>query len=61
VLQENRGLEILAAMQPRAQNEMAIEQRAGLAKKREEILAHLGSGRRGDLAAPNAFGVANFS
>jgi hypothetical protein len=39
---------------------VAIEQRAGFAKEREEILAHLGSGGRGDLAAPNAFGVANF-
>ena len=54
-------MEILAAMQARAQDEMTIEERAGLAKKCEEIFAHLGSGRRGDLAAPNAFGVANFS
>ena len=61
VLQEDRALEILTAMQAGSQDKVAVEQRAGFAKKREEILAHLGSGRRGDLAAPNAFGVANFS
>src|SRR5262249_46325569 len=45
VLQEDRTLEILAAMQARAQNEVAIQQRTGLAEKREKIFAHFVVGR----------------
>ena len=41
VLKENGALEILAAVQAGAQNEMAVEQRAGFAKKREKVFAHL--------------------
>ena len=40
VLKEQRALEELPAVEARSQNEMAVEQRAGLAKKREQILAH---------------------
>jgi hypothetical protein len=43
MLKQDRALEILAAVQARAQNKVAIQQRARLAKKCEEILAHLGS------------------
>jgi len=39
-LKRQRALEKLAAVQAGAQNEMAVEQRARLAKKREQILAH---------------------
>jgi hypothetical protein len=40
VLKKQGALEKLAAVKARSQNEMAVEQRAGLAKKREQILAH---------------------
>jgi hypothetical protein len=40
MLKQDRALEILSAMQTRAQNEMPIQQRAGLAKKREKIFTH---------------------
>jgi len=40
VLQEDRALEILTAVQSGSQDKVAIEQRAGFAKKREEIFAH---------------------
>jgi hypothetical protein len=40
VLKEQRALEKLPAVEPRSQNEMSVEQRAGLAKKREQIRAH---------------------
>jgi hypothetical protein len=33
-------------MQTRAQNKVAIQQRAGFAEKRQEVVAHLGSARR---------------
>ena len=46
VLKKDRALEILAAVQTRAQNEVAVEQRAGFAEKCEQIFAHLGSARR---------------
>jgi len=36
-------LEILPAMKPGAQNEVAVEERAGLTKKCEKVFAHLGS------------------
>jgi hypothetical protein len=45
MLQQDRALEIFAAMQAGAQNEMAIEQRAGFAEKREQIFAHFVVGR----------------
>ncbi|MGC2626493.1 MAG: hypothetical protein WA269_06620, partial [Candidatus Udaeobacter sp.] len=41
-----RTLEILAAMQTRAQNKVAVQQRAGFPKKGQQIFAHLGSARR---------------
>ena len=53
-------MEILAAVQTRAQNEVAIEQCPGLAKQCEKIFTHPGSGRRGNLVAPNAFGAMLF-
>ena len=40
VLKEQRALEKLPAVEARSQNEMAVEQRAGLAEKRKQILAH---------------------
>jgi len=40
VLKEQCALEELPAVEARSQNEMAVEQRAGFAKKREQILAH---------------------
>jgi hypothetical protein len=40
VLKEQGTLEELPAVQAGAQDEMAVEQRAGLAKEREQILAH---------------------
>ncbi|MGA7275213.1 MAG: hypothetical protein WBX14_10245 [Candidatus Udaeobacter sp.] len=43
VLQENRALEIVAAMQSGSQDKVAIEQRTSYPKKGEEIFAHLGS------------------
>ncbi len=46
MLKKQRALEILAAVQTRAQNEVAVQQRAGFAKKGKEIVAHLGSARR---------------
>jgi hypothetical protein len=47
VLKEQRALEILAAVKTRAQNEMAIQQRAGLAEQGQQIFAH---GERGHVA-----------
>ena len=41
VLKEQRALEILAAVQTRAQNEVAVQQRAGFAEKCQQIFAHL--------------------
>ena len=43
VLQEQRALEKLPAMQARPQNEVAIQQRAGLPKEREQVVVHLGA------------------
>ena len=40
VLEEQRALEELPAVQARPQNEMAVEERASLAKEREQIFAH---------------------
>jgi hypothetical protein len=60
VLQENCALEILTAMQTGAQDEMAIQQSAGLTEKREEIFAHLGSARA-SRAGDGALAIANFS
>src|SRR4029077_2604913 len=40
------ALEILATVQTRAQNEVAIQQRAGFAEQEKQIFAHLGSVRR---------------
>jgi hypothetical protein len=40
VLKEERALEELATVQPGAQHEMAIEQRARLPEKGEEISRH---------------------
>jgi hypothetical protein len=39
-LEEQRALEKLPAMHARPQNEMAVEERAGLPKEREEVVAH---------------------
>ena len=50
VLQEQGALEKLPAMQPGAQNEMAIEERARLAEERKQVVAHLGNARA--LACP---------
>jgi hypothetical protein len=41
MLEQKRALKILAAMQPGAQDEMTIEECAGLAKKGEQVFAHL--------------------
>ena len=41
VLKEQRALEILAAVQTGAQNEVAVQQRAGSAEKCQQIFAHL--------------------
>jgi hypothetical protein len=40
VLQEQRALEELPAVQAGTQNEMAVKQRARLSKERQQILAH---------------------
>ncbi len=40
VLEKEGALEELPAVQTGAQNEMPVEQRAGFAEKREEIVAH---------------------
>jgi hypothetical protein len=40
VLQKQRALKKLPAVQARPQNEMAVEQRAGVPKEREQIVAH---------------------
>ena len=40
MLKKKRALEKLPAMQTGTQDEMTIEQRARLAKQREEIVAH---------------------
>jgi hypothetical protein len=40
VLEEERALEELPAMQARPQNEMAVEQSPGLSEEREQIVAH---------------------
>ena len=45
VLQEQGALKKLPAVQTRAQNEMPIEERARLAEKRKQIVAHAGCGR----------------
>jgi len=45
MLQEDCALEILAAMQSRAQNEMAFQQRTGFPEKREKIFVHFVVGR----------------
>jgi hypothetical protein len=44
VLQEQSALKELAAMQARPQHEMSIEERARLAEKRKQIVAHAGFG-----------------
>src|SRR5438067_3275174 len=46
VLKKQRALEIFAAVQTRAQNEVAVQQGSGLTKYRKEIFVHLGSARR---------------
>ena len=46
MLKKQRALEILAAVQTRAQNEVAVQQRAGFAEKGQQIFVHLGSARR---------------
>ena len=53
-------MEILAAMQTRAQNEVAIEESPSFPKKCKKVLFHLGSGRRGDLAFSSALAIAVF-
>jgi hypothetical protein len=40
ILKKQRALEILPAVQTGTQNEMPVEQRAGFAKKSEQIFAH---------------------
>jgi hypothetical protein len=40
VLKEQRALEKLPAVEAGSQDEMAVEQRAGFAEKREQVLAH---------------------
>ena len=40
VLEENRALEKLPAVQAGTQNEMTIQQRAGLAEERKQVVAH---------------------
>jgi hypothetical protein len=40
VLEEQRALEKLPAVEAGAKHEMAVEKRAGLAEKRQQILAH---------------------
>lgn len=40
VLEQERALKILPAVQPGTQDKMTIKQRAGFAKKREQIVAH---------------------
>jgi len=42
MLEEQSALEKLPAMQARAQHEMPIEERACLAEKRKQIVAHAG-------------------
>jgi hypothetical protein len=49
VLQQDRALKILAAVQPGTQNKMTVEQRAGFAKKGDQVFAH---GERGHSARP---------
>ncbi len=53
MLQEDCALEILAAVQTGAQDEMAIQQRAGFAEKREKVFAHVVG--RFDSLAPASF------
>ena len=45
VLQEQSTLKKLPAMQARPQHKMSIEERARLAEKRKQIVAHAGFGR----------------
>ena len=40
VLEQDRALEKLPAMQAGAKDEMPVEQRAGLAEKRQQIFTH---------------------
>jgi len=40
-LQEQRALKELPAVQAGAQDEMSIEERAGLAEKRKKVVAHV--------------------
>ena len=44
VLEEERALEKLPAVQARAEHEMSVEQRTGFAKKRQQIFAHFPCG-----------------
>jgi hypothetical protein len=44
VLQKQSALEKLPAVQARPQNKMSIEERARLAEKRKQIVAHAGVG-----------------
>jgi len=53
MLQEDRTLEILAAMQAGAQNEVAIEKRAGLTEQPEEIVFHRRTTGRRDARRPH--------
>jgi len=52
-------VDIHTAVQSGSQDKVAIEQRAGFPKKREEILAHLGSARA-SRAGDGALAIANF-
>jgi hypothetical protein len=54
VLQKDRALEELPAMQTGTQNEMAVEQGARLAEERKQVVAHLARCVAGGLAAPVA-------
>ena len=50
VLQEQSALKKLPAVQARPQNEMSIKERARLAEKRNQVVAHAGFGERTRLA-----------
>ncbi len=60
VLEEQSALKKLPAMQARAQHEMPIEERARLAEKRKQIVAHAGSARA-SRAGDGAPAFANFA
>jgi hypothetical protein len=53
VLKKYRALEILPAVQPGPQNEMAIEQSPGFAEKSEEVFAHDFEARFGETPLVN--------